>query len=165
MKPNLASRRAALAPHGLAANTPLPVACSRHVDMKKCQSEKIRDISEALVVSGLVTLDQQAPALGLSRSTAWTVLRGKHKASGLSASVISQMLNAPRLPLLVRGKIFEYIEEKIAGSYGHCPKQVRRFLSRLAAKRGHRIYEPTSTDNAGPVRASVLKLSRQKHRS
>jgi hypothetical protein len=63
--------------------------------MNSFQSNKFKEIGEALIVSGLVTIDQQAEALGLSRSTAWTILRGKHKRSGLSASVINQMLIAP----------------------------------------------------------------------
>jgi hypothetical protein len=112
--------------------------CAAHlsnVDKKLLQSDKIRQIGEALMRSGLVTLDQQADALGLSRSTAWTILNPKYKGSGLSAIVINQMLIAPRLPPLVRAQLFEYIEEKIAGSYGHGPQQVRRFAARLTAER------------------------------
>src|SRR5262249_33885840 len=65
-------------------------------------------------------------------STAWTIVNAKHKTSGLSATVINQMLAAPQLPLLVRAKILEYIEAKITGSYGHSPDQIRRFIGRLA---------------------------------
>ena len=64
-------------------------------------------------------LDDQANALGLSRSTTWTILKGRHKASGLSADIINRMLAAPRLPPLVRAKVLEYVEEKTAGRYGH----------------------------------------------
>jgi hypothetical protein len=112
--------------------------CAAHlsnVDKKLLQSDKIRQIGEALMRSGLITLDQQADALGLSRSTAWTILNPKYKGSGLSAVVINQMLIAPRLPPLVRARLFEYIEEKIAGCYGHGPQQVRRFAARLTAER------------------------------
>src|SRR5262249_51401455 len=66
---------------------------------------------------------------------------------------------------LISAAAQQYIEAKFAGSYGHSPKQVRRFLARLAAKRGHRVHELASADNARPVHASVVKLSRQKHRS
>jgi hypothetical protein len=105
----------------------------RGVDKKSLQADKLKEIGQALVASGLIGLDQQANALGISRSTAWTVLRATHKTSGLSAVVINQMLIAPRLPPLVRAKLFEYIEQKLAGAYGHSPQQVRRFAARLMA--------------------------------
>jgi DNA invertase Pin-like site-specific DNA recombinase len=56
--------------------------------MKARQSAKIRELREALVASGFLTLDEQSKALGLSRSTTWTILKGNHKASGLSAAII-----------------------------------------------------------------------------
>jgi hypothetical protein len=106
---------------------------ARAVDSKSLQINKIKQIGRALVMSGLVGLDQQADTLGISRSTAWTILHAKHKTSGLSAAVINQMLMAPQLPPLVRARLFEYIEDKIAGAYGHSPHQVRRFAARLMA--------------------------------
>src|SRR5262249_1726558 len=66
-------------------------------------------------------LDDQASALGLPRSTTWTILHTKHKNSGLAASVIKQILAQPRLPSLVRRKVLEYVEQKSAGAYGHNP--------------------------------------------
>src|SRR5947208_776667 len=87
--------------------------------MKKRQAHKIRELGEALVSEGFLTLDQQATALELCRSTASTILRAHHKASGLSAAVINSMLAAPELPPRVRTKILEYVEKKIARSYGH----------------------------------------------
>src|SRR5262249_11746211 len=57
--------------------------------------------------------------LGLSRSTAWSVLNPAHKTSGLSASTIIRIWRAPELPRLVRQRLVEYIEEKIEGLYGH----------------------------------------------
>ena len=97
------------------------------------QVEKIREIGEALVSSGLVTLDEQAEALGLCRSTTWTILQANHKNSGLSATVINIMLDSPRLPPAVRATILEYVEEKIAGRYGHGRQQRSRFAERLQA--------------------------------
>ena len=99
------------------------------------QAEKIREIGEALVSSGLVTLDEQAEALGLCRSTTWTILQANHKNSGLSATVINIMLDSPRLPPAVRAKILEYVEEKIAGRYGHGLLQLSRFVKRLQASK------------------------------
>ena len=112
--------------------------------MKAKQSEKIRQLADALVQSGLATLDEQAQALGLARSTAWSILAAQHKASGISAGIISRMLTAPRLPALVRAKLIEYIDERIAGRFGHSPEQVRKFVSRLLAER--RLHHFGATD-------------------
>jgi hypothetical protein len=110
----------------------------RCADMKARQSSKIKELGDALVALGFVTLDQQAEALGLPRSTTWTVLKANHKGSGLSATVIHRMLTAPQLPPLVRATIREYIDEKNAGLYGHGKLQLRRFAARLSEKRvGH----------------------------
>ena len=43
------------------------------------QAFKIRELGEALVAAGYVTLGEQADALGLCRSTTWTILRGTHR--------------------------------------------------------------------------------------
>jgi len=102
--------------------------------MKARQSLKIRELGEALTAEGLVTLDEQAIALGLCRSTTWTILKGNHKSSGLSATVINRMLAAPQLPPLVRSKILEYVEDKTAGLYGHSKAQVSRFTARLSVE-------------------------------
>ena len=112
--------------------------------VKTRQARKIRELGDALV-QGFLTLDQQAQALGLCRSTTWTILKADHKASGLSASVINRMLAAPRLPPLVRAKILEYIDEKIAGSYGHSKTQIRRFTARLGAKRSRQSLGRSTT--------------------
>ena len=71
----------------------------------------------------------------LARSTAWTILQANHKSSGLSATVINRMLTAPQLPPLVRAIILEYIDEKVAGLYGHSKLQLRRFTARWAEQR------------------------------
>jgi hypothetical protein len=41
------------------------------------------------------------------------------------------MLAARDLPPAVHQKLLEYVAEKSAGLYGHCPKRRRRFLSVL----------------------------------
>jgi hypothetical protein len=99
--------------------------------MKTRQSLKIREFEGALIRAGYTTLDQQAKALGLSRATTWTLLKGAHKSSGLSATIINRMLEAPYLPPLVQAKIIEYVQEKIAGLYGHNKTQLHRFAARL----------------------------------
>jgi hypothetical protein len=100
--------------------------------MKTLQSAKIRQLGEALIATGHPHLDDQAGVLCLSRSTTWTIVHAAHKNSGLSASVIKQILAQPDLPALVRTKVFEYVDEKSAGMYGHKPMQVRRFLAGLS---------------------------------
>jgi len=96
------------------------------------QADKIREIGCALVEAGLFTLDVQAQALGLSRSTTWTILKANHKSSGLSAALIARMLAQPGLPPAVRSKIFEYIKDKKAGLFGDTPARLRRFAARLS---------------------------------
>jgi hypothetical protein len=102
--------------------------------MKAQQSAKIREICESLVAAGLLTLDDQAEALGLSRSTTWVILKGNHKGSGLSATIINRILAAPQLSPLVRARVLEYVEEKAAGSYGYSKSLRRKFIARLSIK-------------------------------
>ena len=101
------------------------------LEMKTRQSCKIRELGGALITAGFRTLDEQARALGLSRSTAWAVLKANHKASGLTAATISRMLSLPELPPHVRATILMYVEEKLAGLYGHNKEQLSRFKTGL----------------------------------
>jgi len=87
-------------------------------EMKARQSLKIRELGQALIAAGFLTLDEQAKALGVPRSTAWTILTARHKNSGLSARVIKRILSSEHLPPLVRSKMIEYDAEKTAGLYG-----------------------------------------------
>src|SRR5947209_18702210 len=84
-------------------------------ELKARQSSKIREIGEALITAGIVSLDAQAKALGLPRSTAWTILSVKHKGTGICARIICRMLNSESLPSPVRANIVEYAKEKAAG--------------------------------------------------
>ena len=95
-------------------------------EMKARQSCKIRELGDALITAGFLTLDEQARALGLSRSTAWTVLKANHKASGLAAGTINRMLSSPALPPRARATILTYVEEKLAGLYGHNKRSEER---------------------------------------
>jgi len=101
--------------------------------LKARQSARIKEIGEALVAEGISALDQQAKALGLSRSTTWTIVKGNHKNSGLSAAIIKRMLSAPQLPSRVRLKIFQYAHEKHAGHFGDSALRLRKFQARLSA--------------------------------
>jgi predicted DNA-binding transcriptional regulator AlpA len=101
------------------------------LEAKARQSSKIREFGTALRRAGLIRLDEQARALGLSRSTTWRILKGDRRASGLSATVISRMLSAPSLPPVVRAKILEYVQEKTGGSYGHGKRQLLEFSAQI----------------------------------
>ena len=99
---------------------------------RKQQRLKIEQITRTLAECGFVALDEQAYVLGLSRSTAWTIIRGTHKTSGLSATTINRMLATGRLPLRVRLKVLEYIAEKMSGAYGDREFRLRAFASRVS---------------------------------
>ena len=80
-----------------------------------------------------MALEEQAATLGLSRSTAWSILNSAHKSSGLSARTIIRIWRSPELPRLVRQRLVEYIEEKIVGLYGHTERRRREFAECLTA--------------------------------
>src|SRR3954471_19197361 len=73
-------------------------------EMKSKQCTRIGELREALMRSGFYTLDEQARALGLCRSTTWALLSANYKATGLSATLINRMWLAPQLPEAVRAK-------------------------------------------------------------
>jgi hypothetical protein len=73
IRPNQVQRSKALA-EGQAA-----VSTARHN-----YAVGIHHIGQALVASGYTSLDEQAKALGLNRSTTWTIVKAKHKLGRLS---------------------------------------------------------------------------------
>jgi hypothetical protein len=99
--------------------------------MRTRQKAKITELKDALLQAGVLTLDAQAEALGLSRSTTWNLLKGKHKTSGLSAKIISRMLAAPRLPSSARAKVLKYVAEKTTGLYGDGKLRIDKFKAQL----------------------------------
>jgi hypothetical protein len=105
---------------------------------KARQAAKLAAIRQTLIAAGFRTLDAQSGALGLGRSSTYATLKAQHKASGLSARVINRMLASPDLPPAVRAIVLEYIEEKLAGLYGHRPFRLKQFSARLGIKRLHK---------------------------
>jgi hypothetical protein len=131
-------------------------------DMKARQSAKIRELQHALVTAGYSSLDDQAKALGLSRSTTWTILKGNHKASGLSAATINRMLLEPRLPSLVRAKILEYVREKNAGFYGDNHVRLRKFTGRVSITNEARSQSVGAREREkDPQRLNSFQLARR----
>ena len=100
-------------------------------DGKARQASKIAEIRRALVSAGFDTFSKQAAVLGVSRSTAWAVLRGGHKASGLFANTIKRILASPDLPPAARQIVEEYTHEKLLGAYGHSTSRMKVFRLRL----------------------------------
>ena len=106
---------------------------------KANQAAKLQELGDILAKEGFVTVSEQSKVLGLSRSTSWTILKGSHKGSGLSARVINRILGQ-RLPPAVRTKIVEYVEEKAGGCYGHSRLVRRRFIAQLSATKVDRSH-------------------------
>lgn len=69
-------------------------------------------ISEALIASGYTSLDEQAEALGLHRSTTWTIVKKKHKLGRLSTKTIDRILTNPETPAAVRTVVQHYAVQK-----------------------------------------------------
>ena len=76
---------------------------------------RIQHIADALVAVGCVALDKQAKALGVHRSTAWTIMRTKHKLDRLSLKTTNRMLASPELPPSVRIIVLQYLAERSDG--------------------------------------------------
>jgi hypothetical protein len=93
--------------------------------------EKMREIAECLKRCGRLTVDSQAKALGVSRSTAWAMLSGRYKVSGISARVVKQILSSQELPPEVRAKVVEYVADKVSGKFSCNATRLRRFRSRM----------------------------------
>jgi DNA invertase Pin-like site-specific DNA recombinase len=91
-----------------------PAAQSKIAESKARQIIRIRELGSALAADGLVTLDEQARALGLSRSTAWAILKANHKSSGLAAGTINQMLSQLR-----HGRLKTSAPQKHCSSFGN----------------------------------------------
>ena len=77
----------------------------------KC-STNIQHIAEALIAEGYRSLDEQARALGVHRSTAWTIMKTKHKLDRLSLKTTNSMLANPALPPSVRIVVLQYLTER-----------------------------------------------------
>jgi hypothetical protein len=98
---------------------------------KPVYSIELQSISEALVSSGYTSLDQQAKALGVGRSTAWTITKNKHKLGRLSAKTINRILINPQTPANVRQVIQQYVAKRCAAIHG---KRKMRLMSSLSVR-------------------------------
>lgn len=92
--------------------------------------QKLLEIKTTMVDLGL-TGSAASKVMKIPRSTSYAIFSGKYKKGGLTASVIKRILTSQELPDKVRQKVIEYAHEKLAGTYGHHPKQTQRFKSQL----------------------------------
>ena len=60
-------------------------------------------------------MDDQAKALGVHRSTAWTIVKTKHKLGYLNAKTTERMLANSELPPRVRAVVQRYLAERRIG--------------------------------------------------
>jgi hypothetical protein len=81
-------------------------------DARRNYAVGIQHISDALIACGYIGLDQQAKALGIHRSTAWTIIKRKHKLGRLSTKTTNRMLANPELPPSVRAIVHRYLTER-----------------------------------------------------
>ena len=79
-----------------------------HTNSNRILSIELGRIGETLVSSGYTSLDEQAQALGIHRSTAWTIVKNKHKLGRLSAKTVDRILNNPETPPSVRAIVQRY---------------------------------------------------------
>ena len=72
----------------------------------------IQLIADALIEDGYVSLDEQARALGLHRSTAWTIMKTKHKLGMLNNKTVRSILANRDTPSSVRVIIHTMLSRK-----------------------------------------------------
>jgi len=97
---------------------------------KTRQASKLAQIRAALIAGGFDTTAKQAAVLGLGRSTAWAFLN-RDERTGATAKVIKHILSSPNLPVAVRRKVEQYVNEKSSGLYGHSGPQAEAFRHKL----------------------------------
>ena len=88
-------------------------------------------ISEALIASGYTSLDEQAKALGINRSTAWTIIKTKHKLGRLSTKTTKRILSNPNTPPPVRAVVLQYLAERDPMRYDAASTRSVRHASRV----------------------------------
>jgi hypothetical protein len=72
----------------------------------------IQEIVNALVAAGYLSLDKQAKALGVHRSTAWTIIGARNKLGRLNAKTIGRILANSETPETVRTLVLRYLDEE-----------------------------------------------------
>src|SRR5262245_27969212 len=99
--------------------------------MQAKQIETLRTLRWALIANGITSFGEQAKALCLPRSTAWSVLHSSHKCTGLNAALVVRMLRSQRLPEDARRIVIIYAQDRAEGVYGHSDLLRQKFVMRL----------------------------------
>ena len=116
----------------------------------------LRAITEALIESGYRSLDAQARALGISRSTAWTVIKHKHKLGRLQLNTTMKILANPALPVQVRAAVEAYIGSVNLGSLARRAKAPRTDRCHRPSPDGARgIDGMPASKSVGPDQAPI----------
>ena len=94
-----------------------PVGSSARLDIVRYTSTArraipVQHIADALVRAGYTSLDKQAKALGVHRSTTWTIVRRRHKLGYLNAKTIERILANPKLLPCIRDVIQKHSAEE-----------------------------------------------------
>src|SRR5262245_37662149 len=83
-------------------------------DLERIKSRRkipIQCIADALIEAGYTSLDEQSKALGLHRSTTWTIVKTKHKLGRLNTTTAQPILANPDTPPSVRAIIHQALAE------------------------------------------------------
>ena len=105
---------------------------SRRREAQLKYAVKIQHIADAIVAAGYISLDSQAKALGLKRSTAWTIIKTKHKLDRLSGKTTDRMLANLELPPPVRAVVQQYLAERSVAAGRKRRRRQRRPLTPFA---------------------------------
>src|SRR5262249_9066565 len=91
-----------------------PVRCNGKVNSRfRRRTVSIQQIAGALVEAGFTSLDEQAKALGLRRSTTWNIIKTKHKLGRLNAKTAQRIFENPETPPTVRAIIQQSLSERL----------------------------------------------------
>ena len=105
---------------------------SRRREAQLKYAVKIQHIADAIVAAGYISLDSQAKALGLKRSTEWTIIKTKHKLDRLSGKTTDSMLANLELPPPVRAVVQQYLAERSVAAGRKRRRRQRRPLTPFA---------------------------------
>ena len=72
----------------------------------------IQPIANAVIEAGFISLDAQAKALGVSRSTAWTIMKAKHKLRPFNSKTAHCILTNANTPVSVRELVQTMLEDR-----------------------------------------------------
>jgi hypothetical protein len=85
----------------------------RYLEQKyRARKIAIQPIANAVIEAGFTSLDAQAKALGISRSTAWTIMKAKHKLGRLNCKTAQCILTNANTPVSVRQLVQTMLDDR-----------------------------------------------------